>query len=142
MHTYPIPSLTSDCTIQLMPGEQADKAAYNISMLRQALELMVVAAPKCDTEAFRYDLVDVAREWLSYGPCVDKLEAINIRAAPSEINTATQAFLDVTADIDSVLKSNRGFLLGSWLNGSRRVADWDGSTPSTKNGNRCALFFI
>jgi hypothetical protein len=28
--------------------------AYNITLLRRALELMVEAAPACDTDAFRY----------------------------------------------------------------------------------------
>ena len=27
----------------------------------------------------------------------------------------------------SLLPLHRGFLLGGWLNGSRRVAEWDGS---------------
>ena len=39
-----------------------------MTLLRQALVLMVEAAPECDTKAFRYDIVDVAREWLSMAP--------------------------------------------------------------------------
>ena len=111
----------------VMPGQKADRAAYNVTVLRQALELMVVAAPKCNTEAFNYDLVDVAREWLSYGACIEKLDAIKTNAPPAELKSTTEAFLDVTDDIDTMLKTNRGFLLGAWLNGSRSVADWDGS---------------
>jgi alpha-N-acetylglucosaminidase len=117
----------------VMPGQPVDRAAYNITLLQKALELMVTAAPKCDTEAFRYDLVDVAREWLSYGACIDRLSSIKLEASPVEINATTHAFLEVTDDIDTMLKTNRGFLLGSWLNGSRSVADWDGSGPATRN---------
>jgi len=49
------------------PGDkQPAQPDYNTTILRQALELMVQAAPECDTLTFRYDLVDVAREWLRY----------------------------------------------------------------------------
>ena len=93
----------------VMPGQRADRAAYNVSLVRRALELMVQAAPKCNTEAFRYDLVDVAREWLSYGPCIDKLSAVDVHAPPSQLKATTDAFLEVTDDIDAMMKTNRGF---------------------------------
>ena len=38
------------------------------------------------------------------------------------------AFLEVTDDVDAMLQTDKGFLLGAWLNGSRAVAQWDGSS--------------
>eukprot|EP00912_Choanoflagellata_sp_UC4_P000529 UC4_evm1s330 len=123
------------------PGQAVDRANYNVSILKEALELMTVAAAKCDTEAFRYDLVDIARVWLSYGPCVERLDAIDIKSPPSQLNESTYAFLEVTSDVDKVLKTNKGFLVGPWLQGSRSVAEWDGSNSSTRNGNRTMADF-
>ena len=82
---------------------------------------MVQAAPECNTESFHYDLVDVAREWLSYGPCIEKLSDVDVHAPPSQLKVTTEAFLEVTDDIDAMMKTDRGFLLGAWLNGSQQV---------------------
>jgi alpha-N-acetylglucosaminidase len=96
---------------------------------------MVEAAPACDTNAFRYDLVDIAREWLSYGACLERLDAINVSAPSATLEATVGAFLEVTDDIDTMLQTNKGFLLGAWLNGSRSVAQWDGS------GGKLASFY-
>ncbi len=81
--------------------------------------LMVLAAQTdCRTEAFFYDLVDVGREYLSMVPCVASFDAVNA-AAPSQLANATQALLQVSSDIDLLMQSHAGFLLGSWLQQAR-----------------------
>lgn len=59
----------------VLPGDgSVARPDYNTTLLRQALELMVEAAPSCDTNTFKYDVVDVAREWLSMKPCLDRCD--------------------------------------------------------------------
>eukprot|EP00041_Stephanoeca_diplocostata_P026908 m.733684 g.733684 ORF g.733684 m.733684 type:complete len:846 (+) comp23074_c0_seq1:615-3152(+) len=114
----------------VLPGDgSVARPDYNTTLLRQALELMVEAAPECDTNAFKYDLVDVAREWLSMQPCLDRLDKINPNAAPADLKARVKALLDVTADVDAMLATDPGggFLLGAWLKRSRDVSTWDGS---------------
>ena len=101
---------------------------YNITLLRRALELMVAAAPRCDTAAFRYDLVDVAREWLSMAPCLAAYDGASVAGLPAaQLVARVAALADVTADIDAMMGADAGFLLGSWLKDSRAVSAWDGS---------------
>eukprot|EP00936_MAST-01D_sp_MAST-1D-sp1_P000019 g19.t1 len=114
----------------VLPGDKGvARPDYNVTLLRQALELMVTAAPKCNTSSFRYDLVDVAREWLSMAPCLDAFDAVPSAGAPAtQLKESVDALRDVYADIDRILGAEPGFLLGSWLKASRAVSSWDGST--------------
>jgi len=87
-----------------LPGDKGvARPDYNTTVLRQALELMVEAAPQCDTNAFKYDLVDVAREWLSMTPCLTRFDAVNSDAPPAAVKTQTSALLDVMADVDAMM---------------------------------------
>eukprot|EP01079_Euglenida_sp_SAG-EU17-18_P009494 gene9494-1707_t len=114
------------------PTEGVDRPDYNVSLLRQALELMVEAAPDCDTSTFRYDLVDVAREWLSMAPCLQAYDAATAAAkGPAEdLRAKVAALTEVTNDVDDMMATDPGFLLGAWLKSSRNVSAWDGSGGS------------
>ena len=123
----------------MLPTEDDKKKAYrptwNATELRAALALMVKAAPLCNTSTFLFDLVDVAREWLSSTPCLTALDAVNMtvrHTAPATFKAEVKAFRDVQADIDAMMASDpgKGFLLGEWLKQSRAVADWDGSNTT------------
>ena len=95
------------------PGESPDKPGYNVSLVREALVLMVEASTECTSRAFRYDLVDVAREWLSMSPCIDAWNHIDKSASVSPANLTSQvdAFMDVNADVDAMMATDEGFLL-------------------------------
>jgi len=111
-----------------LPGQSPSRPTYNTTKLRQALELMVEAAPSCNTAAFHYDLVDVAREWMSMVPCIDAFDKVEFKtAAPDDLIKQTAALKSVMNDIDTMMMTDGGFLLGSWLKDSRAVSDWDGS---------------
>ena len=116
------------------PGEVPDPPGYNVSLVRQALELMVEAVDSgdCTSEAFLYDLVDVAREWLSMSPCIDAYHAIDKSpgVAPAALTKQVEGFMAVNADVDAMMATDEGFLLGKWLKSSRAVSDWDGSDGS------------
>ena len=112
-----------------LPGGKPAQPYYNTTLLRQALELMVEAAPSCDTAAFKYDLVDVARQWLSMAPCLDAFDKVDASSggAKDKLVEQTAALMSVMSDIDTMMMTDPGFLLGSWLQKSRNVSTWDGS---------------
>jgi alpha-N-acetylglucosaminidase len=117
------------------PGERGGVArpSYNTTLLRRALELLVEAAEVeggCDTEAFRFDIVDVGREWLSMAPCLAALDNVSTTASSTtaaELRAQVAALREVHADVDAMMATDEGFLLGAWLRNSRKVAEWDGS---------------
>jgi alpha-N-acetylglucosaminidase len=100
---------------------------YNATILRKALEAFVVAAPGCQTDAFMYDLVDVAREWLSMMPCLNMLVDINATVPAAALKTKVAKLLELYSDVDDMMRTEEGFLLGPWLKNSRAIANWDGS---------------
>eukprot|EP00040_Diaphanoeca_grandis_P034275 m.212108 g.212108 ORF g.212108 m.212108 type:complete len:916 (+) comp33117_c0_seq2:280-3027(+) len=112
------------------PDQQPARPDYNVSMLRAALELMVEAADECNSSTFNYDLVDVAREWLSMSVCLDRFDKVSTHGSASELVSQVDALLEVYQDTDAMMATDEGFLLGAWLNNSRRVSDWDGSEGS------------
>jgi hypothetical protein len=112
------------------PHSTVARPTYNASLLRTALELMVDAADQCDTAAFRFDLVDVAREWLSMVPCLAAFDKVNPTGSSDDLKAQVAALLEVTADVDAMMATDKGFLLGEWLKQSRAVSDWDGSNGS------------
>jgi hypothetical protein len=66
------------------------RAGYNVSLVRAALELMVEASTECSSQAFLYDLVDVAREWLSMSPCIDAWHKIDKSSSVSAAALTSQ----------------------------------------------------
>jgi len=76
----------------------------------------------------RYDLVDVAREWLSMSPCLRAYDAVQPNAPDVQLKAQVASFLAVTADVDAMMATDSGFLLGRWLKSSRTVSDWDGAS--------------
>jgi hypothetical protein len=45
-----------------LPGDDIARPAYNTTLLYKAWSLMADAAPKCNSEAFNYDLVDIGKK--------------------------------------------------------------------------------
>ena len=115
------------------PDEHPARPAYNVTVLRDALEAMVAAAPVCDSDSFNYDMVDVAREWLSMDVCLDKFDAVDGKAPAADLKAQVAALLAVYHDTDTIMGTTSGFLLGEWLKNSREVSDWDGSGGTLAN---------
>lgn len=113
---------------------------YNATILREALEAFVAAAPGCQTAAFMYDLVDVAREWLSMMPCLNILADINATVPPAELKTKVATLLELYADVDDMMRTEEGFLLGPWLKNSRAISSWDGSNGTLAVRKRTRIF--
>jgi alpha-N-acetylglucosaminidase len=69
-----------------------------------------------------FDLVDVGREYLSIGPCIDASSALAAAKNMSALVSANATMTQVMADIDSLLGASDGFLLGQWISDARTVA--------------------
>ena len=115
------------------PDQRPARPAYNVTVLREALEAMVAAAPVCDSDSFNYDLVDVAREWLSMDVCLEKFDAVDSKAPVADLKAQVAALLEIYHDTDAIMGTTSGFLLGDWLKKSRQVSDWDGSDGTLAN---------
>lgn len=99
---------------------------YDPSDLHVAWGLLIEAATASDcgeqNDAFTFDLVDVGREYLSIVPCNDAYDAlINATTAPT-VKAANASMSEVMADLDSLLGSSFGFLLGAWIADARAMA--------------------
>jgi len=90
------------------------RAGYNVSLVRAALELMVEASTECSSQAFLYDLVDVAREWLSMSPCIDawhkidKSSSVSAAALTSQVRRSSFWIHFYTTTHDRFTKTGSG----------------------------------
>ena len=104
-------------------GAPIARPTYNTSRLLAAWRAMIAVAPQCKGSAsFEYDLVSVGREYLSMVPCVTAFDAVNASLPKDDLIRSTRALLAVSADIDLLLQTSAGYLLGSWLKGARSLA--------------------
>lgn len=98
---------------------------YDPSDLHAAWGLLIEAATagECEqNDAFTFDLVDVGREYLSIAPCNDAYDALaNATTAPA-LKAANASMSEVMADLDSLLGSSFGFLMGAWIADARAMA--------------------
>jgi hypothetical protein len=100
------PDLTPDLTPDLAP----DLAAAG------------ECAPAAENEAFIFDLVDVGREYLSIAPCNAAYDQLVNATTPAAVKAANSSMSTVMADLDSLLGSSFGFLLGAWIHDARTMA--------------------
>ena len=109
---------------------------YTRPMLHEAWGYLLDAAESggCGTlssnDAFTFDLVDVGREYLSIAPCNDAYDALLAATSSSSIRAANSSLGGVMADIDALLGTSRGFLLGTWIASARKLAMSEGGTAS------------
>jgi alpha-N-acetylglucosaminidase len=89
-----------------------------------AWQLLAGAADECGTEAARFDAVDVGREFLQIAPCALHyacvVHAFKNGSAPL-LRAAGDALLGTVLDIDSLLSSHVGFVLGTRLRDARAL---------------------
>ncbi|RDS83139.1 alpha-N-acetylglucosaminidase [Dyella monticola] len=122
------PSLTVNRASNWSP----EAMRYSAAAFRQALPQMLQVAPALrDSETYRYDLVDIARQTLANE---SRLLLPQIKAAYDKHDRAgfaalTQRWLHLMDLQDRLLGTNRFFLVGGWLT---RVQTW-ASTPDERS---------
>ena len=95
-------------------------AWYTSDKLAQTWSLLNEAAPSCDAPLL-YDLVDVAREYLSVFPCVAAHDSLNAATTLTALASANNSIVEVLSDLDTLLGSTSGFLTGAWINDAREL---------------------
>nr|CAD7395905.1 unnamed protein product [Timema cristinae] len=102
-----------------------NQAWFNVSDVVSAWYHLLAASPHLErVPTFQHDLVDVTRQVLQnlgtslYVIIVDAYRSKNI----SSFQNNAALMLDLLADLDNVLSSNRAFLLGTWLEAAKALA--------------------
>jgi len=96
---------------------------YASSTLHEAWGLLIRAADECHiSSAFKFDLVDVGREYLSIAPCNTAYDDLLVAKTPAAVRQANASFSDFMVDLDRLLGSSNGFLLGRWVQDARTMA--------------------
>jgi alpha-N-acetylglucosaminidase len=110
--------------------------------LVEAWKLLLGAGLECETsDGFRFDLVDIGRQVLSnLGISLHRKvkEAFESRDL-NEFNEASALFLDLLADIDSLLETRREYRFSEWLESARR---WGGNDLERKLYARNAAMLV
>lgn len=107
------------------------KLNYDRRALLPAWDLFIQAAGKgINTDAFRYDLVDVTRQVLANyaGPLQKKWVTAYKEKDTAAFNKYSKAFIQLISDMDVLLATRKDFMLGPWLSTARS----HGTTPAEK----------
>ncbi|PTY02486.1 alpha-N-acetylglucosaminidase [Opitutaceae bacterium EW11] len=102
---------------------------YDVMAVWDAWAALLSAAPELGkVDTFRFDLVDVARQALAdlSVPLQREVAAAWESGDARRFHSARDRFLELGADLDTLLATRRDFLLGRWLADARR---W-GTTPA------------
>ncbi|KAF5280152.1 hypothetical protein FQA39_LY18128 [Lamprigera yunnana] len=97
---------------------------YDFCDLMQAWNYFLKADALSKSAGYLHDVVDVTRQVLQV--LIDKYYKVikksyklkNLEA----FQNASENFLDIFLDLEKILRSNRAFLLGNWLNSAKRAA--------------------
>jgi len=101
---------------------------YETSKLYEAWRSLIDAASDCErSEAFIFDLVDVGREFLSVEPCWHAYHAL-VDANSTTVTAANATMNEFFTDLDRLLGSSNGFLLGRWIRDARALAEASGES--------------
>jgi len=98
---------------------------YNTSVVVHALELFLQYGDEVyDSNTFRYDLVDLTRQVLAKYANDVFIKIIKSYKSNSmnHMITLCQHFLGLVNDLDTLLVSHEGFLLGPWLENAKGLA--------------------
>ncbi|WP_412540094.1 alpha-N-acetylglucosaminidase TIM-barrel domain-containing protein [Longispora sp. K20-0274] len=131
------PSLTVSTAATWSPGAMR----YDASTVQRALaELLAVAPAQQATDAYRFDVVDVARQALDNRSRV-LLPQLKAAYDARDLTRFRQLRAEWSADLtllDQLLGSDRRFLLGTWLAGSTGSAqtEYDARSIITTWGTR------
>ncbi|KAL6902116.1 hypothetical protein ACP4OV_004992 [Aristida adscensionis] len=98
---------------------------YSTKEAIKALELFLNAGSYFSKSlTYRYDLVDLTRQCLSKLANEVYLDAMNSyqKKDSNALNFNTRKFLEIIADIDTLLAADENFLLGPWLESAKGLA--------------------
>ncbi|CAF2332971.1 unnamed protein product [Rotaria sp. Silwood2] len=97
---------------------------FDLKSLFFAWELLVDASNELDSDLFRYDLVDITKEVLQYKFVMDYTQLIDAFNRSDLYGVSTQAaiLVDILADMEIILASDRRFLLGNWISDALQFA--------------------
>jgi alpha-N-acetylglucosaminidase len=76
----------------------------------------------------KFDIADVGREYLNVAPCLDAFDRLVLAWNSSDatgLKTAGGSLVQSVLDIDELLASQQGFLLGQWIQESRAMGRTD-----------------
>ncbi|CAF0843551.1 unnamed protein product [Rotaria sordida] len=97
---------------------------FDLKSLFLAWELLVAASTELDSDLFRYDLVDITKEVLQYKFATYYIQLIAAFNQSDLYGVGTQAaiLVDILADMEMILASDRRFLLGNWISDALQFA--------------------
>jgi alpha-N-acetylglucosaminidase len=98
---------------------------YDTSIVVHALELFLQYGDEVsDSNTFRYDLVDLTRQVLAKYANQIFLKIIESYKSNkmNQVTTLCDHFIDLVNDLDTLLASHEGFLLGPWLENAKSLA--------------------
>ncbi|CAF4750040.1 unnamed protein product [Rotaria sp. Silwood1] len=97
---------------------------FDMKSLFLAWELLVDASNELDSDLFRYDLVDITKEVLQYKFVSVYTQFMSAYNQSDLYGVGNQAaiLVDILADTELVLASDRRFLLGNWIQDALQFA--------------------
>lgn len=98
---------------------------YDFAEFTLALEELLKVAPEIrTTSAYQYDLVNVARQALTNRARIllPKINAAYTSKNIERFDLLTNLWLSYMDDLDALLRSNKHFLLSTWLSGARAIS--------------------
>jgi alpha-N-acetylglucosaminidase len=99
------------------------RPSFAASALADVWRLLLegVRSGECSSAGVRYDLIDVAREFISLFPCVAAYDSLLAAATLDDLATAAIAMNDTLTDLDRLLGTHRGFMVGPWIADARAL---------------------
>jgi alpha-N-acetylglucosaminidase len=95
---------------------------YDPPSVWQAWDMLQSASPAIGTlDTYRYDLVDLGRQCLSDLTLAlqHDIEKAYESGDPEKLKAASAKFLDLAADMDSLVGTRKEFLLGNWIESAK-----------------------
>ena len=118
---------TSNVLTRLPKFNMIDDIAYNKTAVVKGWHLIATAAEKdpdiVKQETFRFDLVDITRQFLAnhatviYNLVTKAYEDKNL----AELMEHSKSFLELLDDLEKILKTDRHFMLGPWLEAAKKI---------------------
>lgn len=122
---------------------------YDEGKVVRAVAMLLEAAPQLgESDAFRYDVVNLTRQVLGHLglPLVNALEDAFSRRDLAALALVEERIVGLLGDLDTLVGTRREFLLGPWLeaakswgttDGERRLYEWNARNIVTMWGTRC-----
>jgi alpha-N-acetylglucosaminidase len=74
------------------------------------------------SDAFIFDLVDVGKEYISVVSCPPIYDKLTSATSSSQLFAANASMATLMKDLDALLRTSGGFLLGQWVQDARAMA--------------------